>query len=98
MASPEVDHVLPWSFVLEDRTWNLVVACRKCNNEKRDRLANMVALERLCVRNEQIAKNIFILIPPSFGTLPNGIHGICPATSRVSMIRRLRTAFQGVGK
>ena len=23
MASPEVDHVLPWSFVLEDRVWNL---------------------------------------------------------------------------
>jgi hypothetical protein len=56
MASPEVDHVLPWSFVLEDRTWNLVLACRKCNNEKRDRLADVVALERLCVRNEQIAK------------------------------------------
>src|SRR5262249_44718132 len=45
-----------WSFVLEDRTWNLVLACRKCNNEKRDRLANTVALRRLCARNEQIAK------------------------------------------
>jgi hypothetical protein len=55
MASPEVDHVLPWSFVLEDRTWNLVLACRKCNNEKRDRLADMDALQRLCARNEQIA-------------------------------------------
>jgi hypothetical protein len=57
MASPEVDHVLPWSFVLEDKTWNLVLACRKCNNEKRDRLANLDALERLCVRNEEIAKD-----------------------------------------
>jgi hypothetical protein len=56
MASPEVDHVLPWSFVLEDRTWNLVLACRKCNNEKRDKLTKMDALQRLCVRNEQIAK------------------------------------------
>lgn len=56
MALPEVDHVLPWSFVLEDRTWNLVLACRKCNNEKRDRLTSMDAMERLCVRNEQIAK------------------------------------------
>jgi CRISPR/Cas system Type II protein with McrA/HNH and RuvC-like nuclease domain len=55
MASPEVDHVLPWSFVLEDRTWNLVLACRKCNNEKRDQLPNIDALERLCARNEQIA-------------------------------------------
>jgi hypothetical protein len=57
MAAPEVDHVLPWSFVLEDRTWNLVLACRKCNNEKRDRLVNIDALERLCDRNEKIARD-----------------------------------------
>jgi hypothetical protein len=56
MVSPEVDHVLPWSFVLEDKTWNLVLACRKCNNEKRDKLTSMDDLERLCARNEQIAK------------------------------------------
>jgi hypothetical protein len=52
----EVDHVLPWSFVLEDKTWNLVLACRKCNNGKRDRLANVYALDRLCSRNDEIAK------------------------------------------
>jgi hypothetical protein len=54
MTSPEVDHVLPWSFVLEDRTWNLVAACRKCNNQKRDRLTDLPTLEKLCVRNQQI--------------------------------------------
>jgi HNH endonuclease len=56
MSLSEVDHVLPWSFVLEDKTWNLVLACRKCNNVKRDRLTNVDALERLCSRNEEIAK------------------------------------------
>ncbi len=55
MSSPEVDHVLPWTFVLEDRTWNLVLACRKCNNEKRDRLTNMASIESLCERNKAIA-------------------------------------------
>jgi len=55
MVGPEVDHVLPWTFVLEDRTWNLVLACRKCNNEKRDRLVGTHTLERLCVRNEKIS-------------------------------------------
>jgi hypothetical protein len=50
----EVDHVLPWSFVLEDKTRNLVLACRNCNNEKRDKLTNMSAIDRLCARNEQI--------------------------------------------
>jgi HNH endonuclease len=56
MSLSEVDHVLPWSFVLEDKTWNLVLACRKCNNRKRDRLADVCALKRLCARNEKIAK------------------------------------------
>jgi hypothetical protein len=57
MASPEVDHVLPWSFVLEDKTWNLVLACRKCNNEKRDKLVNEDALGLLCTRNENLSKD-----------------------------------------
>ena len=56
MSTPEVDHVLPWSFVLEDRTWNLVLACRNCNNGKRDRLTDANSLERLCGRNDQILK------------------------------------------
>jgi hypothetical protein len=56
METPEVDHVLPWSFVLEDKTWNLVLACRKCNNAKRDRLTNLAALELLCSRNDGILK------------------------------------------
>jgi hypothetical protein len=54
MLSPEVDHVLPWTFVLEDKTWNLVLACRKCNNGKRDGLTDVRSLERLCTRNELI--------------------------------------------
>jgi HNH endonuclease len=57
MSSPEVDHVLPWSFVLEDKTWNLVLACRECNNQKRDRLTDVGALESLCSRNEQVQKS-----------------------------------------
>ena len=56
VSAPEVDHVLPWSFVLEDKTWNLVLACRRCNNEKRDRLTNLAALELLCARNDGILK------------------------------------------
>jgi hypothetical protein len=65
MSSPEVDHVLPWSFVLEDKTWNLVLACRKCNNAKRDRLIDVGALELLCSRNEKILKDA-INIEPAF--------------------------------
>src|SRR5262249_346958 len=56
MSSPEVDHLLPWSFVLEDKTWNLVLARRKCNNAKRDRLTDVGALELLCSRNDKILR------------------------------------------
>jgi CRISPR/Cas system Type II protein with McrA/HNH and RuvC-like nuclease domain len=59
MSAPEVDHLLPWSFVLEDKTWNLVAACRKCNNAKRDRLTDESFLESLCARNEKILKGKF---------------------------------------
>jgi HNH endonuclease len=58
MDLPEVDHVLPWSYVLEDRTWNLVLACRNCNNQKRDRLTDAASLEWLCDRNEQIRSGV----------------------------------------
>jgi HNH endonuclease len=58
MSAPEVDHVLPWSFVLEDRTWNLVLACHTCNNQKRDRLTDVESLERLCARNDKIQSGV----------------------------------------
>ncbi len=32
----DVDHFLPWSFVLEDRLWNLVPSCKDCNSNKSD--------------------------------------------------------------
>jgi len=65
MDAPEVDHVLPWSFVVEDKTWNLVAACRNCNNAKRDKLPSTNALDRLCNRNEKIGEER-INVPPDF--------------------------------
>ena len=29
-----VDHLIPWAFVLEDKVWNLVLACASCNGAK----------------------------------------------------------------
>lgn len=66
MSSPEVDHVIPWSFLLEDKTWNFVLACRQCNNSKRDRLTDVAAIERLCERNAQVADGAFANADPSF--------------------------------
>jgi 5-methylcytosine-specific restriction endonuclease McrA len=53
--SYEVDHFLPWSFVFEDRLWNLVLACggsSGCNQRKRDGIPSDDDLDRLNRRNE----------------------------------------------
>jgi hypothetical protein len=52
--SYEVDHFVPWSFVLEDRIWNLVLACggpTGCNRKKTDGIPSESDLERLNDRN-----------------------------------------------
>ena len=42
-----VDHVLPWSFLLADPIWNLVLACRDCNARKSDKLPGEPYIEKL---------------------------------------------------
>lgn len=47
----QVDHVIPWSFLLEDPLWDLVVACRRCNASKSDWLPEPAFLDKLKRRN-----------------------------------------------
>ena len=47
----EVDHFIPWSFIKDDKLWNFVLACPACNNNKRDKLADAIFLDRLVKRN-----------------------------------------------
>ena len=47
----EVDHFIPWSFIKDDKLWNFVLACPTCNNNKRDKLADTIFLDRLVKRN-----------------------------------------------
>jgi hypothetical protein len=51
-----IDHVVPWSFVLEDRIWNLILACRDCNCTKSDRTPDDEMLLKLAVRNSSLIK------------------------------------------
>lgn len=55
-TTTEVDHFIPWSFVHNDNLWNFVLACRTCNNSKRDHLAAPMFLEHLVVRNESLRR------------------------------------------
>ncbi len=50
----QVDHVIPWSFLLEDPPWDLVLACRACNAQKSDWLPDYEYIEKLKRRNRTI--------------------------------------------
>ena len=58
-----VDHVIPWSFVLEDRVWNLVLACQSCNSAKCDRTPDDQVFARLLTRNKEIVSELRESIP-----------------------------------
>lgn len=53
----EVDHVIPWSYIHNDNLWNLVLACRECNNNKRDSLPHRKYIDILICRNNHWQKN-----------------------------------------
>ncbi len=53
-AKPTVDHVIPWSFLLEEDLWDLVLACGKCNSAKSDSLPPRQFIEKLMHRNKQL--------------------------------------------
>lgn len=49
-----VDHFIPWSFVKDDKIWNFVLACPRCNRRKSDKLPNALYLSRIKERNEDL--------------------------------------------
>jgi hypothetical protein len=54
---PTVDHVIPWSFLLEDDLWDLVLACSKCNSAKSDWLPDHAFIQKLLRRNRGLSRS-----------------------------------------
>ena len=54
----EVDHFVPWAFSGDDGLDNLVVACHRCNNDKRATLAGPQHLQELLTRNQRWAGDL----------------------------------------
>ncbi len=52
----DVEHFIPWSFVFEDKLWNLVAACSGCNGDKDVSIPSRSWLEKLHKRNSQLAE------------------------------------------
>ena len=52
------DHVIPWAFVFGTKIHNMVLACKKCNSAKSDKLPCEYIFERVLNRNEEIKEEI----------------------------------------
>jgi 5-methylcytosine-specific restriction endonuclease McrA len=48
-----VDHVIPWSFLLTDPLWDLVLACNPCNLSKSDVLPQRAYLDKLVLVHQR---------------------------------------------
>ena len=55
-STTHVDHVIPWSFLLTDPLWDLVLACSVCNLSKSDVLPDRDFLDKLAARSAQRAR------------------------------------------
>ena len=52
--SVHVDHVIPWSFVKDDKIWNLVLSCAQCNEKKHNRIPVKDYILQLEKRNHEV--------------------------------------------
>ncbi|MBD5655530.1 MAG: HNH endonuclease [Candidatus Eremiobacteraeota bacterium] len=64
-APIHVDHVIPWSFLLADPLWDLVLACPQCNLAKSDLLPRPDYLDRLVATSVHRGK---VTLPPGFSS------------------------------
>lgn len=54
-----IDHFIPWSFVKDDKIWNLVSSCSKCNLRKNDKIPSNKYLNKLFLRNMSLIGNSY---------------------------------------
>lgn len=52
-----VDHFIPWSFIKDDKMWNFVLTCRKCNEKKSNKLPNKYYINKLQTRNLKLLED-----------------------------------------
>lgn len=68
-----VDHFIPWSFVKDDKVWNFVLSCSKCNERKSDRLATRTFLDKLEIRNAVLKNSRELLVLEDFKSYSEGV-------------------------
>lgn len=60
----QVDHFIPWSFVKDDKLWNFVLSCPKCNGKKSNKIPSEKYLQAVIYRNEKARQisNTFVQV------------------------------------
>lgn len=58
-CSCHLDHFIPWSFVHDDKIWNLVLSCSSCNTSKNDKIPDNKYLLKIQTRNKALLKNSY---------------------------------------
>lgn len=61
-----VDHFIPWSFVKDDKLWNFVLSCDKCNERKSNKLPKQDFLIKIEQRNYDIQGTDNIIVQKDF--------------------------------
>ena len=62
----EVDHFIPWSFVKDDKAWNFVLSCSRCNRQKKDLLVSGDYMVRIIKRNNVLKDSTNITVRKDF--------------------------------
>lgn len=66
-ASP-VDHFIPWSFVKDDKLWNFVLACPRCNSAKSNIVPDQKYFTELKERNSKLCNMDSQIVHQDFKT------------------------------
>lgn len=50
------EHFIPWNYIFDTRSFNIVAACKECNSSKSDNLPHQDYLEKILQRNQKLKK------------------------------------------
>lgn len=68
LSENAVDHFIPWSFTKDDKLWNFVLACPRCNSKKSNRLTTQKFLQILNTRNQKLCNVNLPIVKEDFKT------------------------------
>ena len=62
----DVDHFIPWSFVKDDKIWNLVLSCAECNERKNSKIPVKNYLVKIENRNKKVQTINNVIVQSDF--------------------------------